>query len=207
LKTQLRNLGEINFTAIEEYEQVKERLTFLSTQVADLQEAKQSLNKVIQEMEKIMAKKFEETYHEVNAHFSDMFQAMFGGGKARLELSDPEDYLLTGIEIIAQPPGKKEQVLTLLSGGERAMTAIALLLSLLSVKPSPFCILDEIESALDDANVDRFAQFIKAYSEKTQFLVISHRKGTMEAADTLFGVTIEDKGVSRLMSVKMSDYE
>lgn len=206
-KGQLRSLGEINFTAIEEFEQVNERLSFLTVQVADLQEAKQSLHKVIQEMEKIMAAKFQETYHEVNAYFSTVFENMFGGGKARLELSDPDDYLLTGIEIIAQPPGKKEQVLTLLSGGERAMTAIALLLSLLSVKPSPFCILDEIESALDDANVDRFARFIKEYSAKTQFLVISHRKGTMEAADTLFGIAMENKGVSRLMSVKISDYE
>lgn len=206
LKNYLTGLGEINFTAIEEYEQVKNRLEFLKTQVGDLHEAKQSLNKVIQEMEKIMAQKFAETYAEVNARFSEVFQSMFGGGQARLELSDPEDYLLTGIEIIAQPPGKKEQVLTLLSGGERAMTAIALLFSLLSVKPSPFCILDEIESALDDVNIDRFARFIREYAEKTQFLIISHRKGTMEAADVLYGVAMENKGVSRLMSVKVSDY-
>ena len=131
---------------------------------------------------------------------------VIGGGHARLELSDPEDYLLTGIEIVAQPPGKKEQVLTLLSGGERAMTAIALLFSLLTVKPSPFCILDEIESALDDVNIERFARFIKEYAEKTQFIIISHRKGTMEAADVLYGVAMENKGVSRLMSVKVSDY-
>ncbi len=206
LKGQLNKLGEINFTAIDEYEQVKQRLNFLKGQTADLLEAKQSLNKVIQEMEKIMAQKFAETYKEVNARFSEVFQSMFGGGQAHLELSDPEDYLLTGIEIVAQPPGKKEQVLTLLSGGERAMTAIALLFSLLTVKPSPFCILDEIESALDDVNIDRFAKFIREYAEKTQFLIISHRKGTMEAADVLYGVAMENKGVSRLMSVKVSDY-
>ena len=206
LKNYLTGLGEINFTAIEEYEQVTERLAFLKTQVGDLHEAKASLSKIIQEMEKIMAQKFAETYAEVNARFSEVFQSMFGGGQARLELSDPEDYLLTGIEIIAQPPGKKEQVLTLLSGGERAMTAIALLFSLLTVKPSPFCILDEIESALDDVNIDRFARFIKEYAEKTQFIIISHRKGTMEAADVLYGVAMENKGVSRLMSVKVSDY-
>ena len=206
LKTQLNRLGEINFTAIEEYEQVKQRLEFLRGQITDLQEARQSLNKVIQEMEKIMAQKFAETYKEVNARFTEVFQSMFGGGQAHLELSDPEDYLLTGIEIVAQPPGKKEQVLTLLSGGERAMTAIALLFSLLTVKPSPFCILDEIESALDDVNIDRFARFIREYAEKTQFLIISHRKGTMEAADVLYGVAMENKGVSRLMSVKVSDY-
>lgn len=206
LKNQLNKLGEINFTAIEEYEQVKQRLEFLRSQITDLQDAKQALNKVIQEMEKIMAQKFAETYKEVNARFSEVFQSMFGGGQAHLELSDPEDYLLTGIEIVAQPPGKKEQVLTLLSGGERAMTAIALLFSLLTVKPSPFCILDEIESALDDVNIDRFARFIREYAEKTQFLIISHRKGTMEAADVLYGVAMENKGVSRLMSVKVSDY-
>ncbi len=206
LKGQLSRLGEINFTAIEEYEQVQQRLQFLTTQTADLQEGRQALNKVIQEMEKIMAQKFAETYQEVNARFTEVFQSMFGGGQARLELSEPEDYLLTGIEIVAQPPGKKEQVLTLLSGGERAMTAIALLFSLLTVKPSPFCILDEIESALDDVNIDRFARFIKEYAEKTQFIIISHRKGTMEAADVLYGVAMENKGVSRLMSVKVSDY-
>lgn len=206
LKGQLSSLGEINFTAIEEFEQVKRRMEFLTEQMHDLEEAKQSLNKIIKEMERIMAEKFRETYQEVNAKFADVFEAMFGGGRARLELSDPEDYLLTGIEIIAQPPGKKEQVLSLLSGGERAMTAIALLFSLLSVKPSPFCILDEIESALDDANIERFARFLKEYEDKTQFLIISHRKGTMEAADALFGVSMENKGVSRLMSVKISDF-
>lgn len=206
LKEGLDALGEINFTAIEEFDQVTKRLVFLKEQVGDLEKAKGSLNKIIEEMEKIMAKKFAETYEEVNKRFTEVFKNMFGGGQARLELSEPDDYLLTGIEIVAQPPGKKEQVLTLLSGGERAMTAIALLFALLTVKPSPFCILDEIESALDDHNIDRFAQFIKNYSEKTQFLIISHRKGTMEAADVLYGVAMENKGVSRLMSVKLSDY-
>lgn len=206
IKGLLGRLGEINFMAIEEFEQVQQRLQFLQKQVADLHDARQSLNKVIEEMEKIMAQKFAETYREVNARFSQVFQSMFGGGQARLELSDPTDYLLTGIEIVAQPPGKKEQVLTLLSGGERAMTAIALLFSLLTVKPSPFCILDEIESALDDVNIDRFARFIRDYAAKTQFIIISHRKGTMEAADVLYGVAMENKGVSRLMSVKVSDY-
>ena len=206
IKGLLGRLGEINFTAIEEFEQVQQRLQFLQKQVADLHDARQSLNKVIEEMEKIMAQKFAETYREVNARFSQVFQSMFGGGQARLELSDPTDYLLTGIEIVAQPPGKKEQVLTLLSGGERAMTAIALLFSLLTVKPSPFCILDEIESALDDVNIDRFARFIRDYAAKTQFIIISHRKGTMEAADVLYGVAMENKGVSRLMAVKVSDY-
>ncbi len=206
LKGELASLGEINFTAIEEYAQLVQRLEFLRAQTDDLQRARHSLQRVVQEMEKIMAQKFAETYQEVNAKFSEVFRAMFGGGRARLELSDPEDYLLTGIEIVAQPPGKKEQILTLLSGGERAMTAIAFLFSLLAVKPSPFCILDEIESALDDANIERFAGFIRQYAQKTQFILITHRKGTMEAADALYGVAMEEKGVSRLMSVKFSDY-
>jgi len=207
LKGQLGRLGEINFTAIEEFAQVQQRLQFLTTQTADLQEAQKALHKVIDEMEKIMAQKFAETYREVNQRFSEVFQSMFGGGQAHLELSDPEDYLLTGIEIVAQPPGKKEQVLTLLSGGERAMTAIALLFSLLTVKPSPFCILDEIESALDDVNIERFARFIQDYAKRTQFIIISHRKGTMEAADVMYGVAMENKGVSRLMSVRIGDYQ
>lgn len=207
LKNQIKQLGEINFNAIEEFTQVKERLQFLQEQIDDLTKAKQSLNRVIKEMEIIMAEKFHQTYQVVNEAFASVFKAMFSGGQARLELSDPQDYLLTGIEIVAQPPGKKEQILSLLSGGERAMTAIALLFALLTVKPSPFCILDEIEAALDEVNVERFARFIREYTHKTQFIIISHRKGTMEAADVLYGVTMENDGVSRLMSVKLSDYQ
>ena len=207
LKAAVQNLGPINFNAIEEHQQVQERLVFLTEQMEDLEQAKQSLNKVIKEMEQIMAQKFKETYQVVNDTFSEVFRTMFAGGQARLELSTPNDYLLTGIEIVAQPPGKKEQILSLLSGGERAMTAIALLFALLTVKPSPFCILDEIEAALDEVNVERFARFIKEYTNKTQFIVISHRKGTMEAADTLYGVAMENNGVSRLMSVKLTDYQ
>ena len=207
LKLAVQNLGPINFNAIEEHQQVQERLAFLTEQMEDLEQAKQSLNKVIKEMEQIMAQKFKETYQVVNDTFSEVFRTMFAGGQARLELSSPHDYLLTGIEIVAQPPGKKEQILSLLSGGERAMTAIALLFALLTVKPSPFCILDEIEAALDEANVERFARFIQEYTTKTQFIVISHRKGTMEAADTLYGVAMENNGVSRLMSVQLTDYQ
>ena len=207
LKNQIKQLGEINFNAVEEFTQVKERLQFLQEQIDDLTKAKQSLNRIIKEMETIMAEKFHQTYQVVNEAFASVFNAMFSGGQARLELSDPQDYLLTGIEIVAQPPGKKEQILSLLSGGERAMTAIALLFALLTVKPSPFCILDEIEAALDEVNVDRFARFIREYTHKTQFIIISHRKGTMEAADVLYGVTMENDGVSRLMSVKLSDYQ
>lgn len=207
LKHAIQSLGAINFNAIEEHQQVQERLAFLTEQMEDLYQAREALNKVIKEMEQIMALKFKETYQVVNETFSSVFKSMFDGGQARLELSAPHDYLLTGIEIVAQPPGKKEQILSLLSGGERAMTAIALLFALLTVKPSPFCILDEIEAALDEVNVERFARFIKDYTSKTQFIVISHRKGTMEAADSLYGVAMENNGVSRLMSVKLADYE
>jgi len=207
LKTSISSLGNINFTAIEEYQEVSERVEFLQTQMSDLSDAKASLDQIIHEMEIIMAQKFKDTYYEVNRIFSEVFHAMFGGGQARLELTDDHDFLHTGIEIIAQPPGKKEKNLTLLSGGERAMTAIALLFALLNVKPSPFCVLDEIEAALDDVNVDRFARFLQDYTAKSQFIIISHRKGTMEAADVLYGVSMENNGVSKLVSVKLSDYE
>ena len=206
LKSKINALGNINFAAIEEYDEVKNRLEFLEGQLADLTEAKASLDKVIKDMEQIMAKKFRETYVVVNQIFSEVFATMFGGGEARLQLSNPNDYLKTGVEIMVRPPGKKEQNLSLLSGGERAMTAIALLFALLNVRPSPFCVLDEIEAALDEVNVERFAKFIKEYTKKSQFIVISHRKGTMEAADVLYGVSMENDGVSKLVSVRLEDY-
>jgi len=206
LKGFISDLGLVNFAAILEYERVDERLDFLTKQLADLIEAKDSLVKVIKEMDQIMLKKFRETFSLVNEAFNSVFKEMFGGGSASLELSDEGNLLDTGIEIIAQPPGKKSQNLLLLSGGERAMTAITLLFAILKVKPSPFCVLDEIEAALDEANVDRFSIFLKQFVQKTQFIVISHRKGTMEAADVLYGVTIEEQtGVSKLISVKLSE--
>ncbi len=206
LKSKIAALGNINFAAIEEYDEVKNRLDFLQTQLDDLTEAKASLDKVIKDMEQIMSKKFRETYVVVNQMFSEVFATMFGGGEARLQLSNPNDYLKTGVEIMVRPPGKKEQNLSLLSGGERAMTAIALLFALLNVRPSPFCVLDEIEAALDEVNVERFARFIREYTKKSQFIVISHRKGTMEAADVLYGVSMENDGVSKLVSVRLEDY-
>ncbi len=207
LKSKIAALGNINFAAIEEFAEVEERLEFLQKQLDDLTQAKASLDQVIKEMEQIMAKKFRETYVVVNNIFSEVFATMFGGGEARLQLSNPNDYLRTGVEIVARPPGKKEQTLSLLSGGERAMTAIALLFALLNVRPSPFCVLDEIEAALDEVNVERFARFIKEYTKRSQFIVISHRKGTMEAADVLYGVSMENDGVSKLVSVRLEDYE
>lgn len=207
LKDKIRHLGEINFTALEEYEEVSEKASFLSKQMNDLTQAMEKLESVIKEMEQTMASRFKETYEIVNKQFAIVFAAMFGGGSAHLELSMPGRYLETGVEIIAQPPGKKERVLTLLSGGERALTAAALLFALLEVRPSPFVILDEIEAALDEANVERFASFIKEYTDKTQFIVISHRKGTMEAASVLYGITMDANGVSKQMSVRLSDYQ
>lgn len=206
LRDKIARLGEINFTALEEYEKVSEQASFLRAQMEDLNLAKEKLEAVIHEMELTMSKRFKEAYEKVNEQFSQIFTAMFGGGAARLELSMPGRYLETGVEIVAQPPGKKERVLTLLSGGERALTAAALLFALLEVRPSPFVILDEIEAALDEANVERFAAFIKQYTNRTQFIIISHRKGTMEAASVLYGITMDANGVSKQVSVRLSDF-
>lgn len=206
LRKKIEMLGEINFTALEEYEQVSEQASFLRVQIDDLNQAKEKLESVIHEMEITMANRFKEAYERVNEQFAQIFTTMFGGGNARLELSMPGRYLETGVEIIAQPPGKKERVLTLLSGGERALTAAALLFALLEVRPSPFVILDEIEAALDEANVERFASFIMQYANKTQFIIISHRKGTMEAASVLYGITMDANGVSKQVSVRLSDF-
>lgn len=206
LKQAIKALGELNFTAVEVYEEVSERVIFMRTQMSDLKEAEKQLMKLIAEMEAVMSERFSKTYHHINRLFDEIFQSMFRGGSARLELSMPKNYLETGVEIIAKPPGKRERILSLLSGGERAMTAIALLFALLHIKPSPFVILDEIEAALDEANVDHLADFIKEYSQKSQFIIISHRKGTMEASDVLYGVTMDKDGVSKLLSVRLEDY-
>ena len=205
LKLEVDKLGEVNLGAIEEYSRLKERLDFLSVQVKDMSEAKDRLEVVIKEMDLIMARKFKETFGLVNEAFKVVFVQLFGGGKAELVLSEPDNPLETGVEIVAQPPGKKTENLSLLSGGERALTAIALLMAMLKVRPSPFCVLDEIESHLDEANVQRFAELLRSFAEEMQFIVISHRKGTMEAAHVLYGVTMEETGVSRLVSVKLED--
>lgn len=199
-------MGPLNFNAPEEYAALSERSSFLRAQLDDLEGAKKRLEKVIAEMETVMATRFAETFHELNDRFNRIFQQIFRGGQAHLALSMPENILETGVDIMAQPPGKRERTLTLLSGGERAMTAIALLFALLEVRPSPFVILDEIEAALDAANVERFARFIETYADGTQFVVISHRQGTMDAADRLYGVTMDKDGVSRLVSVRLEDY-
>ncbi|MBI0578463.1 chromosome segregation protein SMC [Neobacillus cucumis] len=205
IKLAIEELGNVNLGAIEEYERVSERYEFLNEQKNDLQEAKETLFQVIEEMDLEMKKRFEQTFEGIRNHFEPVFRALFGGGRADLRLTEPEDLLNTGVEIVAQPPGKKLQNLGLLSGGERALTAIALLFSILKVRPVPFCILDEVEAALDEANVHRFSQYLKRYSLETQFIVITHRKGTMEEADVLYGVTMQESGVSKLVSVRLEE--
>ncbi len=207
LKRRITLLGEVNLGAIEEYERVRERYEFLDEQKNDLVEAKTALYQVIREMDEEMGKRFKQTFEAIRGHFSVVFSKLFGGGRADLVMVDPERVLETGIDIVAQPPGKKLQNLQLLSGGERALTAIALLFAILQVKPVPFCVLDEVEAALDEANVSRFAQYLREFSELTQFIVVSHRKGTMEEADVLYGVTMEEGGVSKLVSVRLEDEE
>lgn len=203
VKRQIEELGPINQAAIEEYPKMLSRYEFLATQKQDLVAANESLRSLVGELDKTMSERFEEGFSAVNEAFQIVFKELFSGGNAELRLDDPSNLLETGVEIIAQPPGKKPQLLSLLSGGERALTAIALLFALLRVKPSPFCILDEIEASLDDANVNRFAQYIHRLAHSTQFLVISHRKGTMEAADVLYGIAMEESGVSKLLSVQL----
>ncbi|HLQ73913.1 MAG TPA: chromosome segregation protein SMC [Bacillota bacterium] len=205
LKQSIEQLGDVNVGAIEEYDRLSERYEFLGKQKEDLTTAKEDLFSIIEEMDQVMKEQFGQTFKRIKDEFSNVFKELFGGGKAELRLTDPKDLLETGIEIIAQPPGKKLQQLGLLSGGERALTAIALLFSILRVRPVPFCVLDEVEAALDEANVVRFAKYVKMHSEETQFIVITHRKGTMEEADVLYGVTMEESGVSRLVSVQLEE--
>ncbi|SET83735.1 condensin subunit Smc [Salinibacillus kushneri] len=205
IKEEIDRLGTVNLGAIDEYKRIQERYEFLTTQRQDLLDAKETLYAVIKEMDEEMVTRFEGTFVQVQREFIDVFQQLFGGGRADLKLTDPKDLLETGVDIVAQPPGKKLQNLGLLSGGERALTAIALLFAILRVRPVPFCVLDEVEAALDEANVNRFAQYLKDYSEKTQFIVITHRKGTMEEADVLYGVTMQESGVSKLVSVRLEE--
>ena len=205
LKNAIRELGNINVNAIEEYKSVKERYEFLSAQKDDLEHAERGLVKVINEMYELMKKQFAEQFKIINEAFNGVFNQLFGGGKANLKFSDPENILECDIEIEAQPPGKKLQNIMLLSGGEKALTAIAILFAILKVRPTPFCILDEIEAALDDVNVYKFADYLSNYSEETQFIIVTHRRGTMEAANVLYGVTMQEKGVSKLISLKMDD--
>lgn len=206
LKKSIDELGPVHLGAVEEYEQVRERYDFLHEQREDLLAAKETLHEAITEMDVEMTERFSTTFFAIQEHFRTVFRKLFGGGQADLVLTDPSNMLETGIEIVAQPPGKKLQNLSLLSGGERALTAIALLFAILQTRPVPFCILDEVEAALDEANVVRYSSYLKQFSGDTQFIVITHRKGTMEGADVLYGVTMQESGVSKLVSVKLEEY-
>ena len=203
LKEAIRKLGNVNVNAIEEYKEILERHTFLSAQHTDLVEAAETLKGIIAELDEGMRKQFTEKFQEIRVEFDKVFKQLFGGGKGTLELMEDEDVLEAGIRIISQPPGKKLQNMMQLSGGEKALTAIALLFAIQNLKPSPFCLLDEIEAALDDSNVTRFAQYLHKLTKNTQFIVITHRRGTMNAADRLYGITMQEKGVSTLVSVNL----
>lgn len=205
LRAAIRAMGPVNVSAMDEYRETSERYTELSAQRDDLERAKNDLTGIISELTGKMETQFRAQFEQLDVYFRQTFTELFGGGRAELRLEDPKDALNTGIEIVAQPPGKKLQMLSLLSGGERALTAIAILFAMLKLKPTPFCILDEIEAALDDANIDNFAEYLQTYSTKTQFVVVTHRKGTMSRCDALYGVAMEEKGVSKLMSVKLAD--
>ena len=204
LKKQIRALGEVNTASIEDYKGVKERYEDLSAQCTDLRNAEADLNELIGELTSTMETEFVEQFAKIQANFSETFRELFGGGRAELVLSDKNDVLNSNIDIIAQPPGKKLQLLTLLSGGEQALTAISLLFAILRLKPAAFCILDEIDSALDEANVDNYARFLSDYAKGTQFIIITHRKGAMAVCDALYGVSMEEKGVSSLVSAKFN---
>ena len=203
LRTDIKELGSVNVDSIEEYKNLKQRYDFMCEQRIDLEDSMSKLRKVIQDMLETMRKQFKEKFEIINKNFGEVFKELFGGGMAEIILTDENNILECGIDITVQPPGKKLQNMTLLSGGERAFTAIALLFAILKINPSPFCVLDEIEAALDDVNVYRYAEYLKKFAKETQFLVITHRKGTMEVADTVYGVTMEEKGISKLLSMKL----
>ena len=203
IKEEIRRLGSVNVNAIEDYKELLERHTFLKTQYTDLVKAEETLENIIQELDEGMRKQFAEKFQDIQREFDKAFKELFGGGKGTLELAEGEDILEAGIRIISQPPGKKLQNMMQLSGGEKALTAIALLFAIQNLKPSPFCLLDEIEAALDDSNVGRFASYLQKLTKNTQFIIITHRRGTMNAADRLYGITMQEKGISTLVSVDL----
>ena len=205
LKKQISSLGYVNVAAIEEIKDVTARYEDMTSQRDDLLGAEADLLKIIKELTSEMETRFKTQFDQINTNFQKTFKELFGGGRAELSLEEDTNLLECGINITAEPPGKKLQSITLLSGGERALTAVAILFAILKLRPMPFCVLDEIEAALDDSNVERFAKYLKNFSRDTQFIVITHRKPTMELADSLYGVTMEEKGVSKIVSVKLSD--
>lgn len=207
LKKKVKDLGIVNLTAPEEYEEVNERYTFLNKQIEDLNQAENTLLEIIDEMDKVMISEFSSTFKTISTNFSETFRELFKGGHAELKLTEPSNILETGVDIVASPPGKKLSSITLLSGGEKTLTAISLLFAIIKSKPSPFCVLDEVEAALDEANVDTFGQYIQNLKNKSQFIIITHKKKTMEYADILYGITMQESGVSKLVSVKLEDIE
>lgn len=207
LKQKIRSLGSVNVSAIEEYKEVSERYEFLKVQIGDVEKSKAELIKLISELTKQMREIFIDRFNLINKNFSETFVELFGGGKASLSLSDPENVLTTGIDISVEPPGKIVSHIELLSGGEKALVAIALYFAIMKVSPAPFCVMDEIEAALDDVNVYRFASYLRRMNDKTQFICITHRRGTMEEADVLYGVTMQDRGISKLLELRASEVE
>jgi chromosome segregation protein len=192
--------------AIEEFSDLEERWTFLTEQEQDLQNSMESLQSAITKINRTTRKRFRETFEQVNERFQEVFPRLFLGGKAELKLTDEQDLLETGIDIAVQPPGKKLQSVNLLSGGEKALTAVALIFAIFLIKPSPFCILDEVDAPLDDANISRFNDMVKEMSGNSQFIIITHNKRTMAVANTLYGVTMESPGVSKMVSVRINDF-
>ena len=207
IKEEIRKLGDVNVNAIEDYRNLSERYVFLKTQHDDLVEAEKTLLGIIEELDTSMRKQFNEKFAQINREFDKVFKELFGGGKGSLELIEDEDVLEAGILVIAQPPGKKLVNMMQMSGGEKSLTAICLLFAIQNLKPSPFCLLDEIEAALDENNVTRFAKYLHKLTKSTQFIVITHRRGTMEKADRLYGITMQEKGISTLVSVNLIDKE
>ena len=205
LRKTIDSLGPVNLTAPEEYEEVSSRYEFLTKQLSDLDEAENTLHEIIKTMDKVMIQEFSETFTKINKNFEETFKELFKGGRATLKLTDPDNILETGVEIIASPPGKKLTSITLLSGGEKTLTAISLLFAIIKTKQSPFCILDEVEAALDEANVDTFGKYITKLKNRSQFIIITHKKKTMEYADILYGITMQESGVSKLVSVRLED--
>ena len=205
LKSEIAGLGPINPNADEEHREVAEKAELYKKQSEDLLESRAKLTAVVAEIDKAMAAQFGTAFAEIGSHFQRIFSRLFGGGTAEIALTDVHNILECGVEFLIQPPGKKRQSLTLLSGGERALTVIALLLAFLAYHPAPFCLVDEVDAALDEANVDRMAKYLKNYSGDTQFIVITHRRKSMEAANTLQGVTMEEKGVSKLLTVQVDE--
>lgn len=205
LKSKIRSLGSVNVSAIEEYKEVSQRYEFMSLQVQDVEKSKKEIERLISELTKQMQEEFITSFEQINRNFTYTFKELFGGGTASLSLTDPQDILSTGIDIVVHPPGKIVVHLDALSGGEKALVAIALYFAIMKVRPAPFCVMDEIEAALDDVNVDRFAQYLRNLTDKTQFILITHRRGTMEESDVLYGVTMQDEGVSKLLELRASE--